>query len=91
MVQVTVDGVLQGTYSLENEKEIPITGDGWMNTLVIEDGFADMTTADCPDQICVKHAKISQVGETIVCLPHKVVVEIVGDNQKENLFDVIAN
>ena len=46
------------------------------NTLVIKDEMADMIFADCPDQICVKHAPISNVGETIICLPNKVVVTI---------------
>lgn len=91
MVRITVDGVVQGTYSLEKDNEIAITGDGWTNNLVIKNGYADMTEADCPDKICVNHVKISQVGESIVCLPHKVVVEIVGEKQKDNQFDVIAN
>ena len=48
----------------------------WHNILVIKDGRADMTDADCPDRICVNHRPVSQEGETIVCLPHKVVVEV---------------
>ena len=35
-----------------------------------------MLEADCPDQYCVEHAAIDKVNETIVCLPHKVVLEI---------------
>ncbi|MDD7113489.1 MAG: NusG domain II-containing protein [Lachnospiraceae bacterium] len=94
MVQVTVDGAVQGNYPLQQEQQIPITGDGWTNTILIKDGFANMITADCPDQICVKHTEISQIGETIVCLPHKVVVEIIGEdknNQNEKEYDIIAN
>ena len=94
IVQVTVDGIVQGNYPLEIDDQIDITGEGWTNTLVIKDGFANMTIADCPDQICVRHKAISGIGETIVCLPHKVVVEVVSDDergQKEKEFDVIAN
>ena len=51
-----------------------------------------MTDADCPDKICVNHATISDVGESIVCLPHRVVVEIVSsDGETDNAdFDVIT-
>ena len=70
---VTVDGVERYRCSLFVEKEIEIDD---TNILVIKDGAADMITADCPDQICVKHTPISNAGETIICLPNKVVVTI---------------
>ena len=35
-----------------------------------------MEWADCPDQICVSHRKISRDGESIICLPNQVVVTI---------------
>lgn len=94
MVQITVDGVVQGIYPLEKNDQIAITGEGWTNTLMIQDGFADMTIADCPDQICVKHKAISGIGETIVCLPHRVVVEVIveeNSGQKGKDFDAVAN
>ena len=44
------------------------------------------------DKICVNHAAISKKGETIVCLPHKVVVEVVDKNgtQDGNQIDIIS-
>ncbi len=50
----------------------------WYNVLLIKDGQASMTEADCPDLICVHHKPVSREGETIVCLPHKLVVEVTG-------------
>ena len=44
--------------------------------LVIEDGKAYMEEADCPNQICVHHSAISHKGETIVCLPNRIVIEV---------------
>ena len=57
-----------------------------------KDGKASMAKADCPDKICVNHAAISKKGETIVCLPHKVVVEVVDENgiQDGNQIDIIS-
>mgnify|MGYP000590388048 CR=1 FL=1 len=51
----------------------------------------EMKEADCPDKYCVKQGKITKTRQNIVCLPHKVVVEIaVSDNTKGNEADVIA-
>jgi hypothetical protein len=49
------------------------------NRLVIKDSEADILSADCPDKVCVHERKIRYAGETLVCLPNKVVVEIEGE------------
>lgn len=49
------------------------------NRLLISEQTANMIWADCPDQICVHQTPISHVGETIICLPNRVAVTIVGD------------
>lgn len=58
--------------SLYENKEIQMEG----NTAVIESGTVRMRWADCKNQICVRHPAISKKGETIICLPHRIVVEI---------------
>ncbi len=76
-VEITVQGESYGTFLLSEEAEIPIYIDGvCTNTLVISQGCAKMEEADCPDQICVNHVAVSQAGETIVCLPNKIVVTV---------------
>lgn len=88
-VTVEVDRQIIGTYSLAIDRVVDIpTDDGEMNRLVIRDGKAFMESATCPDGVCVSHRPISREGETIVCLPHKVVVTVIGGN--ENKPDVIA-
>ena len=92
-VEVTVDGAIYGTYPLEKDqtidKEIPIQKDGkTTNLLVIKDGKADVTEADCPDKLCVHQKAISKTNETIVCLPNKVVVQVIGAGESE--LDSIA-
>lgn len=83
-VKVTVDGDLYGTYSLNENQEIWIQKDGvTTNVLVIKDGTADITEADCPDKLCVHQRAISKTKETIVCLPNKVVVEVAGSEESE--------
>lgn len=86
MVRVTVDGKVAGEYALSRDDLITVEGVGGSNTFSIRDGKVDMTDADCPDGICVRHAAVFRTRESIVCLPHRLVVEIVsadGDPQED--------
>lgn len=78
-VTVTVDGKPYGTYALSEELTLDIrTGDGGeqLNRLIIREGEAFVETATCPDGICAAHKPISRDGESIVCLPHRVVITV---------------
>ena len=86
VVKVTVEGELFGTYSLKKDQNIPIND---TNYLIIKDGQADMTEANCPDQICVNQNAISKNRESIVCLPNKVIVEVVGGEDAK--LDAVAD
>ncbi|MCI5741160.1 MAG: NusG domain II-containing protein [Lachnospiraceae bacterium] len=89
-VQVTIDGKVYGTYSLEENQTIPIEQEGkTTNILQIEDGKAKMISADCPDQLCVHQSSIAKSKETIVCLPNKVVVEVQGSGDKKD-YDAVV-
>lgn len=78
IVEVTVDGEVIGTYQLNQDQTVQIQD---TNILVIKNGKADMTEADCPDKLCVNQKAISKDGETIVCLPNKVIVMILGEQK----------
>ena len=87
---IKIDGIETERYPLSINTEVVIeTGDDGRNTLVIEDNKAFMKDANCPDKICEGHSKISYKGETIVCLPHKVVIEIVADENTDELDAVV--
>lgn len=73
---VLIDGVETARYPLSEDLETVVSGAEGSNTLVIRDGAASIAEADCPDGICVAHRPIAEAGETIVCLPHKLVVKI---------------
>jgi len=76
-VRVSRAGEVLATLPLSQDYSETFKDASGTNTLVISNGQARMTVADCPDQICVKARGISSPGETIVCLPHKLIVEIV--------------
>lgn len=85
-VTVTVNGQLMDTYSLDDNTEVEVNG---TNTFVIENREVKMKEADCPDQICVHQKAISKNKESIICLPNKVVIEIV--DAKEAELDAVTN
>lgn len=86
---VVQEGREVATYPLNEDVTVTFTTPaGGHNTLVIKDGKADVTEADCPDKLCVNQHSISCNGETIVCLPNKLVVKIVSEAEAD--VDVIA-
>ena len=85
---VYVDGRQVGSYSLLEDTEDVIQGVGGTNELRIKDGKASIVSADCRDQICVNHMPVYRQNESIICLPHKVVVEI--ENGAENDIDAVV-
>ena len=85
-VTVTVAGNTVLITALDRDFEQEIVTEFGTNTLVIKDGFADIISADCHGNDCVHQKKISKNGEIIVCLPHKMVVQITSYNESENDF-----
>lgn len=89
-VVVTVDGKEYGRYDLAKEQKVSIYNDQGKvtNTLLIRDHKADMIDADCRDLLCVKQKAIDRSGETIVCLPNRVVVSV--ENAGQDALDGFA-
>lgn len=76
-VRVSADNQVYGEYPLTEDRVVEIPGHIGTCVLEITGGTAQMKSADCPNQICVHHASISNTGETIICLPNRVSVEII--------------
>jgi hypothetical protein len=79
-VKITISGLEYASYSLYNDREVEISNGYGNNKIVINNGMVFISEADCPDKYCVKHKPISKSGESVICLPHKLVVEITGEN-----------
>ena len=93
MVKITVDQKLYGTYDLNKNQTITIQNDSGINAIQIQNKKVWMEEADCPDGYCKEQGHISKNKQTIVCLPHKLVVEISDDSEKSesDRVDIIAN
>lgn len=87
-VTVSIDGQLYAEYPLTEDRVVELISDGGFNRLVIEDGYAYVEEASCPDGICSSHRPISHNGESIICLPNKVVIEI--HRREQNQPDIIS-
>lgn len=84
MVKVMADGKTIETLPLNKDITITINGyNNGTNVLQIKDGFASVTWADCPDKLCQKQKKISHNGESIVCLPNKIIISVISDEKPE--------
>lgn len=77
---IRVDGEKYGTYPLTEDRKIQI---GDSNTCEIKDGQVKMTSADCPDKLCLQMNAIDENGGSIVCLPNKIVLSIVNAEEPE--------
>ncbi len=70
---IYADGEIEESYPLNEDRVIEI---GESNVCEIKGGEVKMISADCPDQSCVRSKAISGHGETIVCLPNKIILQI---------------
>lgn len=91
-VVVTVDGkeVLRRPLAVENTYEIK-QEDGSVNVIAVEGGAVYMKEANCRDGLCIAQGKMKNAAKTIVCLPHKLVVQLEGDSaaDEQDELDVI--
>jgi hypothetical protein len=67
-----------------------VESDLGVNTIVVENGEVYMLEADCPGHDCMNQGRISSSSQTIVCLPHKVWIEITSTENEES-FDAIGS
>ena len=83
-VQILVDGEVTQEYDLNSNQRVVIeTDNGGQNILIIDNGRCYLDDANCPDKLCVNQGMISKSGQSIICLPHKLVITIVGGEEQE--------
>lgn len=89
-VVIMQDREEKGRYSLAEDRTITVPfRDGSYNLILINGGMVRVTDADCPDKLCVRQRDISKNGESIICLPHKLVIMI--ESREESDLDAVTN
>lgn len=82
-----VDGQVQRKFDLTKQQHYTYryqAPDGDINVIEIQNQRIRIKAASCPDQRCVQQGWISQPGETIICLPHKLVLTIPGGPENDH-------
>ena len=82
-VAVEINGTVSAEYPLFVDGEYQLNGG--TNTLVIKNGDAYLSYSNCPDHTCERTGKIRHVGETIVCLPNRLSVTVVGEHTEDSV------
>jgi len=91
VAEIYVSGVLYESIPLSDApRDILVTsGAGGTNTVRVEPDRVYMRQADCPGQTCVSQGPIHSAGQTIACLPHRVLVVLSGGGGRSDV-DAIA-
>lgn len=90
VARITRDGELIREIPLDEVEEsysFVVADEEGSNTILVEPGRIRVSEADCPDQVCVNQGFISDGTVPVVCLPHKLMIEIVGGGSE---FDAAA-
>lgn len=80
---VYIDDKLVQTIDMSVDDEYTFQTDKGSNTVEVRNGAVSMKSADCPDKVCVRMGTKNRNGETITCLPHKLVIEVHGGQEQE--------
>ena len=83
-LRVEKDSKILYELPLDEDREIELDEGGKYNKIIIKDGKAFMKEANCRDQICVHMRTIKEMGETIICLPNRVFLEIIDPMSDSN-------
>ena len=79
LVRIVSDGELICEHPLDTDREYTVSTDHGYNIICIENGQVYVKDADCPNKDCMRYGKISNEGQMIICLPHRLVVSILSD------------
>lgn len=97
---ISVDGNIVKEFVLKDDgkTETYVYQDdhGHENVIVREGAQIRIVSADCDDQLCVRMGAKDGIGETIICLPNRVLIEVRGaqgttaDDGDEEALDIIS-
>ena len=80
IAHITLDGEVIEVINLSAVSEpyaINVECEAGTNVISVENGRICISEADCPDGACLRQGWISGGATPIVCLPHKLIIELV--------------
>jgi hypothetical protein len=65
-----------GTYPLSEDRIVEVAGPLGVTTVVIKDGEVYVSDSPCPNKVCIDMGRISDKGDSIICLPNRVYITV---------------
>ena len=75
---------------LSRDSEVTVETSLGMNVVVVRDGAVFVREADCDNQDCVRQGSLEAPGRQIICLPHKLWIEVVAEGGSSGSMDTDA-
>ena len=84
--EIKINGDIYETIDLSGNSQysFEIITNNNKNTINVNKNIISISDANCKDHLCVKQGEAFSVGDSIVCLPHKLIIEIKGDNESNS-------
>lgn len=78
VAEIYQNGKLIRSVPLSEDCEFTVTCAEGYNTVTVKDGAVMISSADCPDKVCVQTGAVSGGAVPIVCLPHRLEIRVAG-------------
>lgn len=91
VAEIYQNGELYQTLNLDTCGDINFTiygDDGCFNTIQVQNGYIGITSASCPDKLCVHQGYINTSLLPITCLPNRIVIVVNGYDDSDT--DIIT-
>ena len=76
--EISVDGKAVMELDLSDDQVLTVDGaGGGYNRIQVRDGAVSVLEASCPDKVCVHTGTVRYPGETIVCLPNRMIITVI--------------
>ena len=85
------DDHIEGEYPLAESRHVRVHGPLGETEIAIEDGAARIVASPCARKLCVRMGAARRAGQTIVCVPNKVIVRIEGERAGSDEIDAILH
>ena len=81
-IEITVADQPPVVYSIKNQQQITVAGSQGDSVIEIRDGKVRMVSSPCNGKICVLSGWHQHSGDNIVCLPNKVGVSLISNQER---------
>lgn len=77
---VRLEGKIIQTLSLSKDQALTVSGPLGETVIEVQQGRVRVVRSPGPQQICVRQGWMQKPGETLICLPNRVTIEIPGNS-----------